>query len=251
MLSILGEPIDSILILRLKSMFSIADISHFLLDGEPSEIDPKSGDERSLLLKHCTQELSELIECLYWTLPTLEMVFQTVLARQTQNPALDERAMLLLKSESDISLSNMRSAPTKELLQVDLELIAAMRESLKDTKYVKYMEHKEPAIDPEQLYKQLGEESAQVKYWTSKLAEEKDEKDGMTEETQAAMMLNLARIARVFGVYTDYICSQNYANIYSFLYSCGLQTPLQLETNAAGYGRNPGDDSPIPVIHFR
>lgn len=201
MLSILGEPTDSILILRLKSMFSIADMPHFLLDDEPSKIDQGSGEERSLLLKHCTQELSELIECLYWTLPTLEMVFQTVLARQTQNPALDERAMLLLKSESDISLSNMKSAPTKELLEVDLELIAAMRESLKDTKYVKYMEQKEPAIDPEQLYKQLGEESAQVKYWTSKLAEEKD---GMTEETQAAMMLNLARIARVFGVYTGY-----------------------------------------------
>ena len=182
-------------------MFSIADISHFLLDDEPSEINQNSGDERSLLLKCCTQKLFELIECLYWTLPTLEMVFQTVLARQTQNPALDERAMLLLKSESDISLSNIRSATTKKLLEAGLELIAAMRESLTVTKYVKYMEEKEPAIDPEQLYKQLGEESAQVKYWTSKLAEEKD---GMTEETQAAMMLNLARIARVFGVYTDY-----------------------------------------------
>lgn len=181
-------------------MFSIAEISHLLLDDEPSEIDNNSGDERILLLKRCTQDLSELIECLYRTLPTLEMVFQTVLARQTQNPALDERAMLLLKSESDISLSNMRSAPTKELLEVDLKLIAAMRRSLKDTDYVKYMEQKDPAIDPKQLYKQLGEESAQIKYWTSSLVEEKD---GITEETQAAMMLNLARIARVFGVYTD------------------------------------------------
>lgn len=182
-------------------MFSIADKSHFLLDDEPSEYDQNSGDEGSLLLERCIQELSELIECLYWTLPTLEMVFQTALARQTQNPALDERKMLLLKSESDISLSNMRSAPTRELLEVDLELIAAMRESLKDNNYLKYMEQKEPAIDPQQLYMELGEESAQVKYWTSKLAEDKD---GITEETQVAMKLNLARIARVFGVYTDY-----------------------------------------------
>lgn len=199
MISILGESTNSTLVQRLNALFSTAEISRFPLDDEPTKYDQDSGDNQSLLLESCTQELSDLIECLFWTLPTIEMVFKTVLARQTQNPALDERQMWLLKSESDISLSNMGSEPTRELLKVDLALIAAMRESLKDTKYVKYLEQREPTFDPKQLYKELGEESAQVKYWTSKIAEEKH---GITEETQAAMTLNLARIARVFSVYS-------------------------------------------------
>lgn len=189
------------LVLRLKRMFAIDEISRLPLQDEISENDQVSEDENSLLLlERCTQELSELIECLFWTLPTIEMVFKTVLARQIQNPALDEREMLLLKPESDISLSNVKSEPVKELLRVDLELIAAMRESLKDTKYVEHMKQ-ESAFDPKQLDKELGEESAQVKYWTSKLAEDKH---GITEQTQTAMTLNLARIARVFSVYTGY-----------------------------------------------
>lgn len=200
MLFILGESTDSTLVLRLKCLWSIPEISYYPLEDEPSEYDRDGGDKRSLLLERCTKELSELIECLFWTLPTIEMVFKTVLARQAQNPALDERELLLLKAESDISLSNMGSEPTRELLKVDLELIAAMRESLKDTKYVKYLEQREPTFNPKQLYKELGEESAQVKYWTSKIAEEKD---GITEETQGAMTLNLARIAHVFSVYSN------------------------------------------------
>lgn len=184
-------------------MFSIAEISHLSLDDEPLEYDEDSEHEQSLLLEHCAQELFELIECLFWTLPTIEMVFKTVLARQTQNPALDEREMLLLKSESEISLSSMRPEPIKELLKVDLELIAAMRESLKGTKYVENIQQKDPRFDPERLYKELGEESAQVKYWTSKLAEGNHD---ITEETQVAMTLNLARIGCVFSSYTDYHC---------------------------------------------
>lgn len=101
---------------------------------------------------------------LFFNLPTIETVIKTVLARQTQNPALDERKMLLLKSESEISLSNMRSGPVKELLQIDLELIAAMRESLKDTKYAKYLEHQGNTFNAKQLSRELGEGSAQVKY---------------------------------------------------------------------------------------
>lgn len=197
LLSILGEPTDSTLVLKLRGLFSVAEIYNLLLDDEPSEYDQDSEDKQSLTLERCAQKLSELIECLFWTLPTIEMVFRTVLARQKQNPALDEREMLLLKSESDISLSSMGSDPIRELLKVDLELIAAMRESLKDTKYAEYMGENEPAFDPKQLYKELGEGSAQIKYWTSKIAEEEH---GITQETQAAMTLNLARIARVFSV---------------------------------------------------
>ena len=198
MLSVI-EPSGSTLALRLKRMFAIDEISRLPLHDQLSANNQVSDDEHSLLLERCTQELSELIECLFWTLPTIEMVFKTMLARQTQSPALDEREMLLLKPESDISLSNMKSEPVKELLEVDLELIAAMRESLKDTKYGKYMEQ-ESAFDPKQLYKELGEESAQVKYWAGKLAEEEH---SITEQTQAAITLNLARIAHIFSVYTS------------------------------------------------
>lgn len=204
LLAILGEPTNSTLVLRLRGMFSIVEISHFSPDDEPLEYDEDSEGEKFLPLEHCAQELLELIECLFLTLPTIEIIFKTVLARQTQNPALDEREMFLLKSESDISLSDMKSEPIKELLKVDLELIAAMRESLKGTKYVEYIQQEEPTFDPERLYKELGEESAQVKYWTSKLAEENP--DNISEETQEAMTLNLARIARVFCSYTDYHC---------------------------------------------
>lgn len=196
MLSALREPPDSAMRLRLRSLFSIPDISQLVLSDEPYEHDLDGENEQSSLLEQCIQELSDLIECLFCNLPTIELVFKAVFARQKHNPALDERKMILLKSESNISLSNMKSGPMKDLLKVDLELIAAMRESLKDTKYVEYLGQQGKSFDHEKVYEELGKESALVKYWTNKLAEGND---GITECTEVAMSCNLARIARAFG----------------------------------------------------
>lgn len=214
MLSALKEPQDSTLRLRLKSLFSIPEISQLVLSDEPYEHDLDGQNEESSLLKQCIHELSDLIECLFYNLPTIEMVFKAVFARQKHNPALDERKMILLKSESNISLSNMRSGPMKDLLKVDLELIAAMRESLKDTKYVEYLEQQGKSFDHEKVYKELGKESALVKYWTNKLAAEGNE--GITAETQTAMTYNLARIARAFGEFFYFYPTTFFGSFFRF-----------------------------------
>jgi hypothetical protein len=210
-------------------MFSIPEISQLPLYHEPAEYNLDSENEQSSSLEQYTQGLSDLIECLFCNLPTIEIVFKTVLARQKQNPALDERKMLLLKSESDISLSKMRSGPTKELLKVDLELIAATRESLKNTKYAEYLEQQGNTFNAQQLYQELGEESALVKYWTSKLAEEND---GMTEETQAAVTCNLARIAHAFGGFRNFPSYEKRANEYPSFIAAGYEG-LPSKTKAA------------------
>ncbi len=196
------EPQSSTSVLRLKELFSFPDICQLSLkdlDQVPQGYDTETfaEGEEGQLLDYYGRELSELTECLFYTLPTVEMVFKIALSNRNKNLALDERELVLVKSASDISLSDIKSRSAKELLRVDLALIAAMQESLKDTKYVKYLEHKEPRFDAKKMYEDMLEESRQVKYWTSKLAES-SEKQSMMPETQTAMMLQLAMIAQVF-----------------------------------------------------
>lgn len=194
-LSILGESTDSILRLKLNSLFSNDEIAQWPFHDEAAESDVEDEEGQSSL-EECIEELSGLIECLLGNLSTVEIVFATALVGQTQNASLDKREMFLLKSESDISLSNMRSGPLRELLKVDLNFIAALRESLKDSKYVEHIGQQDAKFDPKKLIEELGEEGAQIKYWTSKLAEGNQ---GTAKETESAMAENLARIARVFG----------------------------------------------------
>ncbi|KAK3178085.1 hypothetical protein OEA41_000217 [Lepraria neglecta] len=181
---------------QLKELFSFAEIASLPLQSLSLSDEAEDDTDASELLEQWTTELTGLTESLFSTLSTTEMVFKTVLACQTENPAIDEREMTLIKSESKISLSNMKSESARELLKIDLELIAAMQESLKDSKYAKHMEHRNPKFNAKQLYVELGEESRQIKYWASKLEDSGEQP--MTTETQTAMMLNLARVARVF-----------------------------------------------------
>ncbi|KAI4176961.1 MAG: hypothetical protein LQ346_007751 [Caloplaca aetnensis] len=125
------------------------------------------------------------------------MVMREAIARQKHNQVTEERDLVLLDSKSDISLSGIQLAPAKELLRIDLELIAAMQESLKDSKFAKHMEHKNRKFDAVQLYKELGDEARQVKYWTDQLAGS-GYNQNLTAETKSAMMLNLTNIARTF-----------------------------------------------------
>ena len=197
MLPILGESDHSPAILQLKELFSFAEIADLPLQSLSLNDETEYETQTTKLLEQWTTELTGLTESLFSTLSTTEMVFKTVLACQIENPATDEREMTLIKSDSKTSLSNIKSESTRELLKVDLELIAAMQESLKDSKYAKYIEHRNPKFNAKTLYEELGEESRQIKYWTSKL--EGSDEQPMTMETQTAMMLNLAKIARVFG----------------------------------------------------
>ena len=144
------------------------------------------------------EEIADLTECLFGTLSTAEMVMTQTIARQVRNPATEERELVLLGSESDLSLQNVEPGPAKDLLQIDLQLIAAMQSSLEDSKFAKYMDHKNRKFDAVQLYKELGNEARQMKYWADKLANNSDGRS-MTSETQAAMMLNLMNVARTFG----------------------------------------------------
>ena len=120
------------------------------------------------------------------------------MARQMSTSAIDERDLVLIKSESNMSLPDLGPGPTNDLLKIDLRLIAAMQESLKDSKFAKYMEHRNLKFDAVQLSKDLGEESRQMKYWAGQLGNTKDSRS-MTPETQTALALNLTRTARTFG----------------------------------------------------
>ncbi|KAL8926906.1 MAG: hypothetical protein Q9208_002715 [Pyrenodesmia sp. 3 TL-2023] len=125
------------------------------------------------------------------------MVMREAISRHMENPAIEKRDLVLVDSKSDISLSGIQLAPAKELLRIDLELVAAMQDSLTDSKFAKYMEHKNRQFDAVQLYKELGEECRQLKYWTDQLAGSGRDQN-MTSETKSAMMLNLSNVARTF-----------------------------------------------------
>ena len=196
-LSILGEPGDSRSSLQLRELFSFTEICHLPLEGLSLQDDFDEIDGESDQLKYWSREVAHLTECLFNTLSTTEMVMMAMLARQQENPAIDDRELVLIASDSELGEPNLRSGPAKELLKIDLELIAAMQESLKDSKYAKYLEQKDPKFDAKKLYQDLREESRQTRYWTKKL--ELVSEKGTTAETQTAMILNLARIARAFG----------------------------------------------------
>ena len=196
-LSILGEPDSSTSSLQLRGLFSFIELCHLSLEGLSLQDDLDEVVGASDQLQYCFSELADLTECLFSTLSTTEMVIKAMLARQQENPAVDDRELVLIKSESELGEPNLQSGPANGLLKIDLELIAAMQESLRDSKYVKHLEHKNPKFDAKQLYLDLREESRQTRYWTKKL--EMVSEKGTTAETQTAIVLNLARIARAFG----------------------------------------------------
>lgn len=194
----MGESDHSATTLQLREIFSIPEISRLPLgkhyaDEEGGEFQKEAPD-----VQLCYEEIADLTECLFCTLSTTEMVMREAIARQKHNQVTEERDLVLLDSKSDISLSGIQLAPAKELLRIDLELIAAMQESLKDSKFAKHMEHKNRKFDAVQLYKELGDEARQVKYWTDQLAGS-GYNQNLTAETKSAMMLNLTNIARTFG----------------------------------------------------
>lgn len=205
-LSILGEADNSASTLQLRELFSIPEISRLPL-GSPFTGSPDEALEGSISLEYCSGELAALIECLFCTLSTTEMVLKETIAHQRENPALDERDLVLIKSDSEISLPSLAPAHAKDLLRIDLQYIAAMQNSLKDSKFAKYMEHKNLKFDAVQLYKDLEEGGRQMRYWT-RMLEGSTEDQSMTPETETAMILNLTRIARTFGESDQRSCEE-------------------------------------------
>ena len=82
-----------------------------------------------------------------------------------------------------------------------------MQSSLKDAKFAKYMEHDSLRFDAVQLHKDLEEEGLRMKYWTSMLKRSIRDQ-GMTKETQTAMIFNLTRVARTFGESDQKSCGE-------------------------------------------
>ncbi|KAL8722598.1 MAG: hypothetical protein Q9225_000954 [Loekoesia sp. 1 TL-2023] len=230
--------------LRLREIFSIPEISLLPL-GDPALDNDEESWEGSAAVKPCYDEIADLIECLFGTLSTTEMVMMEALARQKENPATEERDLVLSKTGSDISLSNVELAPARDLLKIDLQLIAAMQESLKDSKFAKYMEHKNPKFDAVRLYKDLGEEARQMRYWVNQLANTSDNQS-MTPETQTAMMLNLTNIARTFeaGYKSDKIGQNLSHDLKLVLDQCSKDFPELRETISAPL---PDSDAPDPL----
>lgn len=197
-LSILGESDNSASTLQIRELFSFPEISLLPLGSLSFGEDPDEGLEETIRVNLWSREIAELTQCLFCTLSTAEMVLKETIAHQRENAAVDERDLILIKSDSEISLPSLPPAPAKDLLRIDLQLIAAMQNSLKDSQFAKYMEHRNLKFDATQLYKDLEEESRQMKYWASQLGSS-NENQSMTSETQAAMVLNLTRIARTFA----------------------------------------------------
>ena len=197
-LQILGEPSDSALVRNLSELFSHSEISDLSLK-EPSVLEEFLTDNTSIdPFRYCSEELATLIECLFSTLPTVDLLFKINQAARTQSSTPESSDMVLSQSISEISLSKIESQPVKELLSIDLALIAALRESLRESKYAKYLEDKE--LDVGRIHDNLQEESRQIKYWTAKL-EQNGGLQNAAPETRQAMMINLARVAKIFGKY--------------------------------------------------
>ena len=196
-LFVLGEADTSASTLQLRELFSIPEISLLPLES-PFSGSPNEALEGSISLDYCSEELAALIEGLFCTLSTTEMVMKETIVHQRENPALDERDLLLIRSDSEISLLSLAPTHAKDLLRIDLQYIAAMQNSLKDSKFAKYMEDKNLKFDAVQLHKDLEEGGRQMRYWT-RMLEGSTENKSMTPETETAMILNLARIARTFG----------------------------------------------------
>ena len=147
-------------------------------------------------LDYSLNEVRELTEALFSTLSTIEKLLRATIVSQRERPTTDEPDMIIIKSDSDARLSTLKPTPTKDLLTIDLQLIAAMQNSLMDLKFAKYLEHKNKNFD---------EQGRQMKYWASQLGSSDGPQDVATE-TQTALMCNLARIARTFGMLTPISC---------------------------------------------
>ena len=204
-LSILGEADTSASMLQLRVLFSIPEISLLPL-GNPSFTESlDEALEETSGLDFC--ELAALVECLFYTLSTTEMVLKDTIARQKEKLAVDERDLILIKSTSELSLPDLTSVHANELLRIDLQYIAAMQSSLEDSKLAKYMEHENLRFDAVQLHKDLEEEGRRMKYWTSMLKGSTEDQT-MTKETQTAMIFNLTRVAGTFGESDQKICGE-------------------------------------------
>ena len=205
--SILGEPDNSPPVLQLREVFAFPEISVLPLDSLSLGSDPEDAGEDIPSLDDWLTELAGLSECLYPPLSAIEMVMKETVFQHTQNSAMDERELVLIKSESNTSLPSLQSASAKALLKINLQLIAAMQNSLKDSKYAKYMEHKSLEASPGQLCEDLDKAGRQMKYWAGQLGASSEGRM-MTAETQEAMMLNLTRIARTFGEFDIESCEK-------------------------------------------
>ena len=206
--SILGEPDNSPPILQLREVFAFPEISVLPLDSLSLENDREDAREDIPSLEDWLTELAGLSECLFPPLSAIEIVMKEVIFQHTQSSAMDERELVLIKSESNTSLPSLHSASAQALLKIDLQLIAAMQNSLKDSKYAKYMEHKNIEISPGQLCEDLDKAGRQMKYWAGQLGASSEGRM-MTTETQEAMILNLTRIARTFGKSNIESCEQS------------------------------------------
>ena len=206
-LSILGEADTSVSTLQLRELFSIPEISLLPLGNHlfTESLDEALGG--SISFDSCSGELAALVERLFCTLSTTEMVLKDAIAHQKENPAIDERDLLLVKSNSESSLPNLEPAYAKDLLRIDLQGTADLQNSLKDSEFAKYMEDRNLKFDKVQLHKDLEEEARQLKYWTSMLMGS-TENQSVTKETQTAMILNLTRIARTLGESDQKSCDE-------------------------------------------
>ena len=215
-LSVLDGAEKSASALQLEELFAIEKIAFLPLGSLSEDIRIRKDASEPLLIEYWSEELADLVESLFCNLATIELVLKAFISCQTENLALEDRELVLKPNESNVDVKPkgqspaqelsktaiapavVEQDPARELLKTDIALIAAMRESLKDRKYAKYLENKDPSFNTQQLSEALGEQSLQITYWAKKL-EESNAGHSMTPKTKQAMMLNLARIARTFG----------------------------------------------------
>lgn len=185
---------DSTLLLSSRTIFSLPGLAEMGIAEPPkcSGTDPREADE---VRQTCIDEVDYLVHCLYLLLPTIISMFEVELSMLKQNPALDEREMVLLKAPEVASTNS--NEPVSELLKIDLELIAAMQDSLRSSTYAKYFESKNTVVGAKELQSRLTNEKHQLAYWINKL-NLASEKYGKSDETDSAVIVNLARVARAF-----------------------------------------------------
>lgn len=123
------------IMLQIREIFMLPGIFHHgVADGPGFDCPDSAGCEERYRTWKC--EIIDLIGVLFAMLPTIRLMFELDLAMSKLSPALDEREMLLLREESE-DLPHFEFELVTKLLKLDLQLIVAMQESLKDTEYVR------------------------------------------------------------------------------------------------------------------
>ena len=188
---------DSRVSLQLQELLAIDEVSRlpiYTADEEDEELRP-SDDAQAI--RELLARVDDLIGTLYDVLPAIERsLFQTWLeTRRSQAKPVASVTAVHDLAVPEQSPSTLKDSVSKDLLTADLELINAIRETLLDSKYAKYLVDKDPRLDMGKVRDQSAKDGAAVKNLATSLIHWNDKEPG-SQDARLAVQFSLARLAQ-------------------------------------------------------